>query len=225
MKGLVIRLGRCQERLYSAAPQLVRDPNSEKAMDAAARTALSVVYDHGRDDEVRELRRLLVQRNEQIADMRARMEVLDQLAATNYRERMEARWESLCEAGIRMGGFDTRHLVENHFERSRWGIAAGVYDVHGVLMTPGPFNFAPNERAEFLLPESTLIRLIADDFHARRWRPLLGYLELLSQSGIFQPREGGYFQQYHVTHLPRLYEDYFDTDDEDLSDGMSDEEL
>ena len=188
-------------------------------MDASARTALSTLYDHGRGDEVRELRLLLAQRNEQIADMRVRMEMLDQLAATNYRERLEARWESLCEAGISMGGFDIRHLVEKHFERSRWGIAEGVYDAHGVLMAPGPFNFAPNERLEFLLPETTLIRLIQDDFQARIWRPLLEYLQLLSESGIFQPREGGYFQRYHVTRLPRLYEEYFDTDDEDLSEG------
>ena len=77
--------------------------------------------------------------------------------------------------------------------------------------------------AEFLLPETTLIRIIQDDFHARNWRPLTEYLQLLSASGIFQPREV-HFQRYHLTRMPRLFEEYFDTDDEDLSDGMSDEE-
>jgi hypothetical protein len=35
-----------------------------------------------------------------------------------------------------------------------------------------------------------------------------------------------HFQRYHLTTMPRLFEEYFDTDDEDLSDdNMSDVEL
>ena len=186
-------------------------------MDATTRAALSVVYDHSRDDEIRELRRLLLQRNQEIATLRERQGILEQLAAGYRRERMEARWEALCEAGIRMGGFDTRHLVETHFARTCWGIAEGVYDAHGVLVAPGPFNFAPNEQATFLLPEATLIRIIQDDFHNRNWRPLSQYLQQLSESGIFRPREGGHFQQFHLTRMPRLSDEYYETD-EDLSD-------
>ena len=187
-------------------------------MDAAARTAISVLYDHGRDDEVRELRLLLAQRNQELADLRERQEMLERLAATNNRERAEACWETLCQAGIRMGGRDIRPLVETYITRSCWGIAEGVYDVNGSRIVPGPFNFAPNEHAEFLLPETTLIRIIQDDFQARNWRPLTEYLQLLSASGIFQPREV-HFQRYHLTRIPRLFEEYFDTDDEALSDG------
>ena len=77
-------------------------------MDAAARTAISVLYDHGRDDEVRELRLLLAQRNQELADLRERQEMLERLAATNNRERAEACWETLCQAGIRMDGRDIR---------------------------------------------------------------------------------------------------------------------
>ena len=195
-------------------------------MDATARAALSVIYDHGRDDEVRELRALLAQRNQEIADLRARQEMLERLTVTNNLERAEANWEMLCQAGIRMGGRDIRPLVETHITRSCWGIAEGVLDANGSRVVPGRFNFAPNEHAEFLLPETTLIRLLQDDFQTRNWRPLTEYLQLLSESGIFQPREGGHFQRYHLTRLPRLYEEYFDTDDEDLSDDdMSDVEL
>ena len=192
-------------------------------MDAAARTALSVIYDHGRDEEVRELRLLLAQHNRELTDLRERQEMLERLAVTNNRERAEACWETLCQAGIRMDGRDIRPLVETYITRSCWGIAEGVLDANGSRVVPGPFNFAPNEHAEFLLPETTLIRLLQDDFRARNWRPLTGCLQLLSESGIFQPREGGHFQQFHLTQLSRLYENYFESGDEGTD--MSDEDL
>ena len=183
------------------------------------RAALAVVYDHGRDDELRELRRLLVQRNQEIADLRDRQRMLEQLVATSTRERDEACWEALCQAGIRMGGFDVRHLVELYITRSHWGIVEGVYAANGSRVVPGPFNFAPNVNAEFLVPETTLIRLLQNDFQNRTWRPLPQYLQMLSESGIFQPREGGHFQRHFLAITPRLFEEYFDTDDEGLSEG------
>lgn len=188
-------------------------------MDAAARTALSVAYDHGRDEELRELRLLLAERNREIAELRDRQRMLEQRVLTNEREREASRWEALCQAGIRMRGFDVRHLVDLWITRSCWGITEGVLAANGSHVVPGPFNFAPNEHAVFLLPETTLIRILQDDFHARNWRPFEQYLTLLSESGIFQPREGGHFRRFDMLTMPRLFEEYFDSDDESLSEG------
>ena len=97
--------------MMSRPRSLVQTPIQE-AMDATARTALSIAYDNGRDDELRELRLLLTQRNQEIADLRDRERMLEQIVVTNERARSEACWEALCQAGIRMGGFDTRHLID-----------------------------------------------------------------------------------------------------------------
>ena len=186
------------------------------------RAALAVVYDHGRDDELRELRRLLLLRNQEIADLRQNQAMLEQRAANTLNQREEAAWEALCQAGIRMGGRDIRQLVEIHITRSCWGITEGVIDANNARVAPGPFNFAPNERGEWLLPELTLLTILSDDFRTRNWSPFPQYLRLLSESGIFQPREGGHFRRFHMMEMPRLFDNYYETDDEGLSDGLSD---
>ena len=142
-----------------------------------ARASLSVVFDQGRDYEVTELRRRIAQ--------------LERVAAGEYERRMADSWETLCRAGIRLRGVQVRALVEDFFERTRWGVAHGVQYADGTPVPPGPFNFAPNRNGEFLHLESVLIGYIENDFQTHNWRPLPEYLQLVQESGFFRLRTGG----------------------------------
>ena len=187
------------------------------------RAALSIIFNQGRDDEVAELPRRLAQRDQEVAELRRRQEMLERLTADQYHQRLGDTWESLCQAGIRLRRMQVRALVERFIARSRWGVAYGVRDANGTPVTPGPFNFAPNQRGEHLHLETVLLGFMQSDFQAHMWRPLMEYLQLLRESGLLQPRAEGHFERFHVTRLPRLHNEYYESDSED--EFESDEDL
>ena len=158
-----------------------------------ARAALSVVFDHGRDQELSDLRRRVAQ--------------LERNAAGEYQRRLADSWEALCRAGIRLQG-DVRALMEDFIERTRWGVADGVQYADGTPVPPGPFNFGADGNGAYLHLESVLLDYIEGDFEERRWRPFTDYLQMMEDSELFMPRPGGLFDRFHVTALPRCWEEF-----------------
>ena len=158
-----------------------------------ARAALSVVYAHERDEEMADLRRRVVQ--------------LERHADGEYERSLADSWKALCRAGIRLRG-DVRALIEDFVERTRWGVADGVQYADGTPVPPGPFNFGANGNGEYLHMESVLLDYIEDDFEERRWRPFTDYLQMVEDSELFMPRPGGLFDRFHVTALPRCWEEF-----------------
>ena len=152
--------------------------------------ALSIVFNHGRDDEVAELRRHIVQLED---------------------ERGAACWQTLCHAGISLRASEAtiRSLIKVFIHRERWGVAPGVQYTDGTPVPPGPFNLASNRYGDFLHLESVLIGYMEDDFLTGNWRPS-EYLQLVQESGFFRLRPGGLFERFHVTAVPREYDEFYD---------------
>ena len=158
-----------------------------------SRAALSVVFNQGRDEEMAELRR--------------RVAHLERRAAGEDQRRLEDAWETLCRAGIRLQG-DVRALVQDFIERMGWGVADGVQYADGAPVPPGPFNFGANGNGEYLHLESVLLDYIEDDFQERKWRPFQDYVQMLADSELLAPHPGALFKRFHVTALPRCYEEF-----------------
>lgn len=148
--------------------------------------ALSVVFNHGRDDEVAELRRRIAQLED---------------------ERGAACWETICQAGISLRASEatTRSLIEVFIHRERWGVAPGVQYNDGLSVPPGPLNFRADRYGDFLHLESVLIGYISDDFRTGNWRSLPEYMQLVHESGFFRRRPGGLFERFPLTASMRMY--------------------
>jgi hypothetical protein len=151
-----------------------------------ARAALSVVFSHGRDDELAGLRRRVAQLEE---------------------ERGAACWATLCQAGLSFRASDsmTRSLIKVFISTERWGVAPGVQYADGLSVPPGPLNFAADRYGDFLHLESVLVGYITADFQTGNWRSLPEYMQLVQESGFFRRRPGGLFERFPVTAPPRMY--------------------
>ena len=147
------------------------------------RTALAVVFNQGRDEE--------------LAALRARVAELT-----------AERWDVLCRAGVRLcelGADESiiRCLVADFIMQEGWCLAEGVTGRFDA--SPGRLNFNANSRGMPLHIESLLVNRLTGDLRQGVWHGLSHYFRLIERCGLYSPGEGLFYQG---SAPPRAAEDY-----------------